>query len=220
MTSDAGLQPKDIVKHDDLTTWELAWTKGVTPWDAGDVQPSLREAIEASGIEFPKSGRALVPGCGSGYDMPYISSQLGFEAIGLDVAETAIKNANESIRKAKENHPNISASIETMDFFKYDPPADKLFDLIYDHTFFVAIPPYMRGDWGRQMGKLVKPGGVLITVAFPLRPFDETGPPYYVLPEHYDAPLGEHFDKVVDKVPDKSSASHEGKERLLIWKRK
>lgn len=83
--------------------------------------------------------------------MPYISSQLGFETIGLDVAETAVKNANEyapahfepdyyslpgsrSIRKAQENHPNISASIETMDFFKYDPPADKLFDLIYDHT--------------------------------------------------------------------------------------
>jgi len=40
-------------------------TKGVTPWDYGDIQPPLKEAIEKSGIEFAKSGRALVPGCGS-----------------------------------------------------------------------------------------------------------------------------------------------------------
>jgi hypothetical protein len=39
--------------------------ENVTPWDAGDVQPSLKEAVESSGIEFPREGRALVPGCGS-----------------------------------------------------------------------------------------------------------------------------------------------------------
>ena len=40
-------------------------TKGVTPWDYGDIQPPLKEAIEESGIDFAKSGRALVPGCGA-----------------------------------------------------------------------------------------------------------------------------------------------------------
>lgn len=40
-------------------------TKGVTPWDYGDIQPPLKEAIEKSGIDFAKSGRALVPGCGA-----------------------------------------------------------------------------------------------------------------------------------------------------------
>lgn len=77
----------------------------------------------------------------------------------------------------------------------------------------------MREDWGRQMGKLVKPGGILITIAYPMRPFNETGPPYYIRPDHYDAPLGEYFDKLLDKVPDKSSPNHEGEERLLIWRR-
>lgn len=41
---------------------------------------------------------------------------------------------NRVIRKAKENHPDIISSIEIADFFKFDPPKDQLFDLIYDHT--------------------------------------------------------------------------------------
>lgn len=40
-------------------------TMGVTPWEAGEIQPPLQEAIERSGLEFARNGRALVPGCGS-----------------------------------------------------------------------------------------------------------------------------------------------------------
>ena len=29
------------------------------------MQPPLREAVERSGLEFTRNGRALVPGCGS-----------------------------------------------------------------------------------------------------------------------------------------------------------
>lgn len=36
----------------------------VTPWDAGDIQPPLQDLIESKEIEFPREGRALVPGCG------------------------------------------------------------------------------------------------------------------------------------------------------------
>ncbi len=42
------------------------------------------------------------------------------------------------IRKAKETHPNIKSSIEIADFFKFDPPKDQLFDLIYDHTCVIS----------------------------------------------------------------------------------
>jgi len=213
------LQPKDIVRPDDLSTWELAWTKGVTPWDYGDIQPPLKEAIERSGIDFPKSGRALVPGCGSGHDLPYISATLGLHTLGLEVADTAIARAKEIIANAKAQNPKISASIETTDFFTFDPPKDQLFDLIYDHTFFVAIPPAMRVEWGKQMNKLVKPGGHLITLVYPIIEYTEEGPPYFVRPDHYTESLGNGFEKILDKLPEVSSPRHEGKERLFVWKR-
>ncbi|KAF5334817.1 hypothetical protein D9611_012964 [Ephemerocybe angulata] len=56
---------REIVRPDDPTTWDNAWKEKITPWDMGAVQPSLKEVIEESGIAFPQTGRALVPGCGT-----------------------------------------------------------------------------------------------------------------------------------------------------------
>jgi len=88
-----------------------------------------------------------------------------------------------------------------------------------DSRFFVAIPPALRMDWGKQMAKLIKPGGHLITVVYPIDPYVETGPPYYVRQDHYVEPLGNDFSKILDKVPEESSENHKDREHLIIWKR-
>jgi len=119
-------------------------------------------------------------------------------------------------------------------------PEDELFDLVYDYTlaspkyqsycaeidkmylgrFFVAIPLSMRGDWGRQMNALVKPGGFLVTLIYPIDPYKDYGPPFYVRPEHYIEPLGEqNWEKVIDKIPEVSTKTHIGRERLVVWKK-
>ena len=36
----------------------------LTPWDAGKSQPALTGLIKSGQVEFPRTGRALVPGCG------------------------------------------------------------------------------------------------------------------------------------------------------------
>lgn len=77
----------------------------------------------------------------------------------------------------------------------------------------------MRADWGRQMNALVKPGGYLITLIFPIDPPKDTGPPFFVRPEHYIEPLGKDWEKVIDKVPEVSSEEHVGRERLVVWKK-
>jgi hypothetical protein len=48
-----------------LSLWVTSRTMGVTPWEAGEMQPPLQEAVERSGLEFARNGRALVPDCGS-----------------------------------------------------------------------------------------------------------------------------------------------------------
>ncbi|KAH9477419.1 putative thiol methyltransferase 2 [Psilocybe cubensis] len=217
---DQPLQPKHIVKPDDQSTWETAWQKGVTPWDAGEAQPSLKEAVEKSGLEFPKTGRALVPGCGSGYDLTYIAQATGLSVLGLEIAETALKRANKLIDEAKSVNPKISASISNQDFFTFDPPENERFDLVYDHTFFCAIPPSTRKAWGSQMSKLVKPGGHLIVIVFPMLSYTPDGPPYYIRPEHYEELLSDNFEKLLDKIPEVSSPSHVDKERLVVWRRR
>jgi methyl halide transferase len=80
------------------------------------------------------------------------------------------------------------------------------------------------------MRSLVKPGGYLITLVFPLRPQDDQGPPYWVQPEHYVDVLGElsgsggsnpeGWEKVFDKEPEKAlNDRHLGKDRMIVWKR-
>lgn len=69
------------------------------------------------------------------------------------------------------------------------------------------------------MSRLVRPGGYLVTLIFPIDPIKDWGPPYYVRPEHYVEVLGDGWEKVVDKVPEVSSKTHEGREHLVVWKK-
>jgi len=198
---------------DDPHTWDKAWNLNITPWDAGNIQPPLREVLQSGEVDFPKTGRAFVPGCGSGHDAIFIASELGLDTLAIDISPIAVKNATKNIPEGLSTH------FEAQDFFSFSVPEAEKFDLIYDYTFFVAIPPSRRHEWGSQMNALVKSGGYLITLVFPLDPETDLGPPWFVRPEHYLGPLGEGWEKVVDRVPAKSSDTHVGRERLVVWKK-
>lgn len=86
--------------------------------------------------------------------------------------------------------------------------------------FFVAIPPVLRSDWAKQISALLKPGGYLITLIYPLDlPVDDDGPPFFVKPEHYVDVLGDGWEKVLDKVPENSIPQHAGRERLVVYRK-
>ena len=69
------------------------------------------------------------------------------------------------------------------------------------------------------MNMLVKPGGFLIALIFPLNPPRDYGPPYWVQPEHYIEALGQNWEKVVERVPQESIPAHIGHEYLMVWKK-
>lgn len=86
-------------------------------------------------------------------------------------------------------------------------------------SFFVAIPPEMRPAWGKQMARMVKPGGYLISLVYPMDPPLDYGPPYYVRPSHVLEALGGGWEKLIDEVPENSLEKHKGRESLLVLKR-
>lgn len=69
------------------------------------------------------------------------------------------------------------------------------------------------------MNALVKSGGFLITLVFPIDPPTEEGPPFFVRPEHYAEILEEKWEKVIDMIPSESQDTHIGRERLIVWKK-
>ncbi|TVU12554.1 hypothetical protein EJB05_46205, partial [Eragrostis curvula] len=61
--------------------WEKSWEVGVTPWDLGKPTPVIEHLVRSGTL--PK-GRALVPGCGMGYDVVALASPERY-VVGLDI---------------------------------------------------------------------------------------------------------------------------------------
>ncbi|GAA6061617.1 hypothetical protein JCM10212_000959 [Sporobolomyces blumeae] len=207
--------------------WDQCWKAQVTPWDsqAKDVQPSLRELVEdkwhdVDGVEWSDlveggKGKALVAGCGRGYDAIYFASK-GFDAVGMDLSPTAVE-------RAKEHHASLSGApqnvtFQAADFFSFDLATP--FSLAYDFTFFCALPPSMRQRWGDRYAEVVRQDGVLITLEYPLDGDRQGGPPYSVSEQAYDEVLSPNFAKIYEAVPTKQTQGHEGREKIAVWKRK
>lgn len=124
-------------------------------------------------------GRALVPGCGRGYDVTALATPDRY-ALGVDIVELAIQVANERLAGLTSDEclckPN--AEFKMVSFF--DLPNDKpedLFDFIYDYTFLCALDPSVRIAWATKMAQLTKQGGLALTVIYPICD-KEGGPPF------------------------------------------
>lgn len=135
--------------------WADLWDKGdFLPWDRGQPNPALIDVLAdrqdfigdcmkegASGQKRRK--RALVPGCGRGYDVLLLAS-FGYDAYGLEVSETAVKRCLEEQQASGEKYPVKNEAVGAgkavflnSDFFGdswIEPTGGKEMDLIYDYT--------------------------------------------------------------------------------------
>lgn len=81
-----------------------------------------------------------------------------------------------------------------LDFFASPELAPSSFALAYDYTFLCAIPPSLRTKWAARYAELIRPGGVLVALQFPLDGDRAGGPPYSLSPEIYNDLLLDKFE--------------------------
>jgi methyl halide transferase len=146
--------------------------------------------------------RVLVPGCGRGYSLRTFKEYFGSRAdvLGIEISETAKTNCEKYLREQ-----NSGAKCVVDDFFSHEPNGG-LYDLAYDCTFLCAIQPTQRESWAERYSKLVKPGGKLISLVFPLGDF-EGGPPFALTPETVQDLVKASFDvEQLIKVDEKDYA--------------
>ncbi|KAG5226286.1 thiol methyltransferase [Salix suchowensis] len=194
-------QMRQLVTTETSGGWESCWEQGLTPWDLGRPTPIILHLHQTGAL--PK-GRALVPGCGSGYDVVAMACSERY-VVGLDVSHTAVEKAIESFTFLKE------------DFFTWQPP--ELFDLIFDYTFFCAIEPEMRSRWACRVQEMLKPDGELITLMFPISDH-AGGPPYKVSVSDYEEvlhPMG--FKAVTIADNELAIGARKGREKFGRWRR-
>ncbi|KAL2017961.1 hypothetical protein VTK56DRAFT_1493 [Thermocarpiscus australiensis] len=198
-------------REDQNSGWTALWdTDQSDLWDRGKPSPALIDLIESRPDLVPRTSgsdgrrpRALVPGCGKGYDVVMLALH-GYDAYGLEVSEKAVQTARKHAAAelaAPSEHNFADAESQARfpesergqpkfvvgDFFRRDWEVDccldnegaRGFDLIYDYTFLCALLPEMRQDWARRMGELLAPSGVLVCLEFPLyKGLKHPGPPW------------------------------------------
>jgi len=150
LNSDASTHP---------SRWDDLWKTGdFLPWDRGTPNPALVDTLEqrtellgpaittdsATGPKRRK--RALVPGCGKGYDVLLLAS-FGYDAYGVEASANAVKMCEKHAAEQADKYPARntevgSGSVKFVlgDFFKdkwiagVDGGLREGFDLVYDYT--------------------------------------------------------------------------------------
>lgn len=181
--------------------WDEYWRAGIEPgqlFDRSCASPALLKYIHEGRV--PK-GKCLVPGCGRAYDIAALASP-DRSVLGIDISDAAIVSAKEWLTQQRLPE-TYHVEVKNVNFFdiKFDKDSDK-FDFIYDYTFFCALEPEIRPLWGNQMASLVKPGGELFTLIFPVMEKPD-GPPFAVSFEAYKSVLEPHFRNIeLEMLPD------------------
>lgn len=170
--------------------------------------PALVDLLGSGKVPAVKAGgvrpKALVPGCGKGYDILLLSA-FGYDAYGLDISTTALDLARSNATTIQDSPsaPSVYATRDPAigkglakfihgDFFKDDfkkevvvkegEDWDGKFDLLYDYTFLCALPPSLRPSWSLRYTQLLSPTGHLICVEFPSTKPETSGGPPWALP--------------------------------------
>lgn len=150
--------------------WAMLWDKGdFLPWDSGAPNPALVDVLtdrkDLIGTCFKEDGtpaekeeggrkerkKALVPGCGRGYDVILLAS-FGYDAYGLEVSDKAVELCVQEQQMNGDKYPVKDESVGngTVTFLKgdffHDEWIEKItgggkFDLIYDYTVRTSHPP-------------------------------------------------------------------------------
>lgn len=162
--------------------WEGIWKNGLKPGEAFDaVTPSPLLVKYLTEGSIPE-GRALVPGCGRGYDVTALANSSRV-VYGLEISETAVDAAKSRLSSLSESECQYkeNARFELVNFFDLTPTSDtEKYDFVYDYTFLCALDPSIREGWASKMAEVVKPGGLLLTLIFPINEVKVGGPPHKV----------------------------------------
>ena len=189
------------------TEWEQRYQAGEMPWEKGAPAPGLIDFLAAH-PELPH-GSVCVPGCGLGHDVR-AWARAGFQALGLDIAPSAIGLSRDATARA-----GLAAEFQLADFLSETPP--QLFDWLFEHTLFCAINPGRRDDYVQAVLRWLKPNGQFLAIQY-LIP-DTDGPPFGVTRDEVLARFSPHFDLQQQWVP-RSYPNRTGLEWMLWWRRK
>ena len=194
------------------SAWNERYQTDETPWDLKGPTPEFQRLLDAG--ELPSKGKVLVPGGGRGHDAILFALR-NYEVALVDFAPLAIQAA---LVEAARQKATVYAYRQ--DFFELPKIGfhQSSYDIVLEYTFFCAIAPELRGRYVETVAALLKPGGLLVGLFFPLT-IDKEGPPFQVSQAEVEKIFSPHFTLRIEK-PKSSIKPREGREFLGLFRRK
>lgn len=190
------------------TDWEEAYRRRETPWEKGRAHPALLDFLAENGS---LSGEIFIPGCGSGQDVPALSTAQN-HVVAIDFAPRAIARAKSRPRVGNEEYL-------LADLVNLPPKFDHQFDWVFEHTCFCAIHPSRRSEYVSTVVRLLKPTGKMLAIFFINPDNEEGGPPYRVSRQELEEYFGPHFVVEREWVPQRTHPGREERELMRILAR-
>ena len=189
--------------------WEADYQRGSDGWDLGGVTPVFRNLLENGQLS---PGKMLVVCAGRGHDAREFARH-GYQVTAVDFSPFA---AQEMSRLAV---PGTPMEILQRDLFTLPHGLDETFDYVLEYTCYCAIDPKRRTEFVDLIERLLKPGGIYISLAFPLTQ-KIGGPPFAVTVSELLRLFQERGFKLIEREqPSESVPQRRGAEELLMFQK-
>jgi SAM-dependent methyltransferase len=139
------------IYEQNLAFWDKAWKMVKTPYTQMPPLPYLEQIPKS--IEGARGKKVLDLGCGSGWLSVFLARQ-GFDVIGVDVAENALK-----LGQMWAEQENLSIKFITKDISDLDFP-DNYFAAVVANSIFEHLPASLARKTVELLSKAVEKGGV------------------------------------------------------------
>tara|TARA_B100001750_G_C15488142_1_gene589539 strand:+ start:642 stop:1250 length:609 start_codon:yes stop_codon:yes gene_type:complete len=189
--------------------WEDIYLENDTGWDLKGVTPFF-DSISNELIQ----GKVCILGCGRGYDA-IMFAEKGFDVTAVDFAPTPISELNKlAIQKSV-----IITTVQD-DIFSLVEKFPDTFDYVIEQTCFCAIDPNRRKEYETLVRTILKPGGKLVGLWFPLdKSQEEGGPPFGTTIYEVKSIFNSGWKIEKENFPSQSVEPRKGREKLIIFKK-
>lgn len=151
--------------------WDEIYKNNQSKWDLMSANPVFIDLLEKS--EFLKPGKLFIAGSGKGFDA-LAAAKKNFDVTAVDFSSEAISFSKKLAEKESGKINFIQG-----DIFELSNEYFELYDYAYEYVTYCAINPERRKEFAEKISSLIKPGGRLITVLFPIDK-REGGPPFSI----------------------------------------
>ncbi len=139
-------------------------------------------------LALKPGSRVFVPLCGKSRDLLWLLAQ-GHGVLGVEISPIAV----EDFFAENQLKPNVQSlgsferyevdglAIFLGDFFELSAKDLQNVSSVYDRASLVALPPDMRGQYVRHLGRVVAPDAEILLVAMEYDQTEMTGPPFSVV---------------------------------------